>query len=60
MKEYGLSEENRPLLMGKKDEEEYAATRKVILDFVRKYKSDEMDVYKNLPPAKLYFLQIKK
>lgn len=50
----------RPIFMEKKSEQEYIVTRNVIRDFVRKYKTDSMNVYKNLPPAKVYFLQIKK
>lgn len=50
----------RPILMSKKEKEDYEATRKVILNFVNKYKTSERDVYLNLPPAKVYYLQMPK
>lgn len=50
----------RPLLMSKKEQEDYEATRKVILNFVNKYKTSEKNVHFNLPPAKVYYLQISK
>lgn len=58
--EYLYLPQIRPLLMSKKEKEEYEATRKVILNFVNKYKTSEKDVMLNIPPAKVYYLDIKK
>lgn len=50
----------RPIVMSQKEKADYEATRSTILNFVNKYKTSEKDVYINLPPAKVYYLEIIK
>jgi phosphatidylethanolamine/phosphatidyl-N-methylethanolamine N-methyltransferase len=47
----------RNFFLSGNEKDSYAKTRKTILDFVDRYRFDEEDVYFNLTPAKVYYLQ---